>query len=92
MLKGNFLKSQRFNFGGKQISIKAGQEKSRPAPADTFLASDPRIKAQEVGSELTIDEDCPATAPANADEPSMDCRSAKNWQCQLSFKFTLQCR
>ena len=32
MLKGNFLKSQRFNFGGKQTSIKAGQEKSRLAP------------------------------------------------------------
>ena len=27
----------------------------------------------EVGSELTIDKDCPATAPANADEPSVDC-------------------
>jgi hypothetical protein len=33
-----------------------------------------------------------ATAPANADEPSMDCRSAKNWECQLCFKFTLLCR
>jgi len=33
-----------------------------------------------------------ATAPANADEPSMDCRSVKNWECQLCFKFTLQCR
>ena len=40
----------------------------------------------EVGSELTIDRDCPAIAPANADEPSMDCRSAKNWECQLCFK------
>jgi hypothetical protein len=34
--------------------------------------------AELVGSELTIDKDCPATAPANADESSMDCRSAKN--------------
>jgi hypothetical protein len=68
MLKRNFLKSQRFNFGGKQISIKAGQEKSRPAPADTFLASDPRNKAQEAGSKLTIDKDCPPIASANADE------------------------
>jgi len=24
----------------------------------------------------------------NADEPSMDCRSAKNWECQLGLKFT----
>jgi hypothetical protein len=44
MSKGDFFKSQRFNFGGKQISIKAEQEKSPPAPADTFLALTPEIK------------------------------------------------
>jgi hypothetical protein len=52
MLKGNFLNSQRFNFGGKQISIKAEQDKSRPAPADTFLASDPRNKVAGYVSNL----------------------------------------
>jgi hypothetical protein len=54
MLKGNFLKSQRFNLGGKQISIKAEQDKSRPAPADTFLASDPRNKVAGLCLKFTL--------------------------------------
>jgi len=64
-----------------------GQHKSDPQLFNYAVNLEKRVRANHPLRQVKA-----ATAPPNGDEPSMDCRSAKNWQCQLCLKFTLQCR
>jgi hypothetical protein len=64
-----------------------GQHKSEPQLFNYAVNLEKRVRANHPQRQVKA-----ATAPENADEPSMDCRSAKNWECQLCLKFTPQCR
>ena len=64
-----------------------GQHKSDPQLFNYAVNLEKRVRAAHPLRQVKA-----ATAPANGDELSMDCRSAKNWERQLCLKFTLQCR
>jgi len=64
-----------------------GEQKSEPQLFNYAVNLEKRVRANHPLRQVKA-----ATAPANSDEPSLDCRSAKNWQCELYLKFTLLCR